>query len=409
MFGRAKRWWAREREQTDADFQQRLDQLRRREPVPVFWLFGKTQSGKSTVVRYLTGASDAEIGQGFQPCTRFSRKYDFPTSDAVLLKFLDTRGLDEPGYDPAEDLNAFSGDTHLVIVTVKAMDHAQENVLRHLQAIRDAQPQRPILLLLTCLHEAYPQQQHPAAFPFRATNADEPIVLPEAPPFLTDLLRSVELQRQRFAKVVDRVLPIDLTRPEEGFDQPEFGGPELRAIIAELLPSAQAHTLRVVESQLADLKELHARKVMPTILGYSVLAGTAGAIPIPFVSLIVLPRIQKKLVRSLAEEFGRPEAAERFLELAGSLGFGHIRAHAVNELLKFLPYVGSISGAAGHAASTYALAKAFCHYDAAALDGMMLDLDKLRDYYQSQLTEAHAMWKKPEQAAATPPRAQEAR
>src|SRR6266513_192612 len=112
MFERVKRWWSREREQTEADFQKRLEQLRRQEPVPVFWLFGKTQSGKTTVVRYLTGADNAEIGQGFKPCTRFSRQYQFPTPEAPLVTFLDTRGVDEPGYDPREDLARFDAQTH---------------------------------------------------------------------------------------------------------------------------------------------------------------------------------------------------------------------------------------------------------------------------------------------------------
>ena len=51
---------------------------------PVFWLFGKTQSGKTSVVKYLTGATDAEIGEGFQPCTRTTRRYAFPEDDAPL-------------------------------------------------------------------------------------------------------------------------------------------------------------------------------------------------------------------------------------------------------------------------------------------------------------------------------------
>lgn len=408
MWDRLKRWWASEREQTDADFQRRLEELRRREPVPVFWLFGKTQSGKTTVVRYLTGATDAEIGSGFQPCTRFSRKYDFPSTDALLLKFLDTRGVDEPGYDPAEDLKAFSNETHLVIVTVKATDHAQENVINHLRAIRNDRPTRPILLLLTCLHEAYPQQQHPAEFPFRAVRGNEPIEWPDAPASFNDLMRTLEVQRQRFEGLVDRVLPIDITKPEEGFDQPDFGGPPLREIITELLPEAQRHTLQMVETQLADLKELHAKKVLPTILGYSLLAGTAGAIPVPFLSLVALPRIQKKMVRELAQDFGRPEAAERFFSLARDLGFGHIRAHAVNELLKFLPYVGVVTGATGHAASTYALGKAFCHFDASTLDGMAPDLDQLRSYYESQLGEARRVWEAKEQQVVTSPATAEA-
>src|SRR5215831_6998634 len=106
--------------------------VRDKVPVPVFWLLGRTQSGKTSLIKYLTGASHAEIGQGFRPCTRFSRRYDFPAAEAPLLSFLDTRGLDEPGYDPAEDLAQFDREAHVVVVTVKALDHAQEKVVKHL-------------------------------------------------------------------------------------------------------------------------------------------------------------------------------------------------------------------------------------------------------------------------------------
>ncbi len=392
MFERVKRWWAREREETEANFQKRLEELRQREPVPVFWLFGKTQSGKTTVVRYLTGATDAEIGSGFQPCTRFSRKYDFPSSEAQLLQFLDTRGVDEPGYEPSEDLRQFNDAAHVVIVTVKAVDHAQENVVNHLKVVRAARPERPVLLLLTCLHEAYPQQQHPP-YPFRACRGDEPLAVLDAPAMLTDLLRSLEQQRRRFEGLVDSVLPIDITKPEEGFNEPEYGGPALRATLMDLLPRAQAHTLKMVERHLADLKELHARKVLPTIYGYSLLAGTAGAIPIPFLSLLLLPRIQRKLVESLAEQFDRPLSAEQFVELADKLGIGSLRRTAAGELLKFVPYVGVVAGATAHAASTYALGKAFSHYDAMSRDGASIDLDELREYYQTQMKEAGEIWK----------------
>src|ERR1700716_2135750 len=71
----------------------RLTEARKHSPVPVLWLFGKTQSGKTSIVHYLTGASEAEIGNGFRPCTRFLRTYDFPTAEAPLLSFLETRAL----------------------------------------------------------------------------------------------------------------------------------------------------------------------------------------------------------------------------------------------------------------------------------------------------------------------------
>ncbi len=135
-----------------ARLQAHLERLRQQTPVPVLWLFGKTQSGKTSIIKYLTGIESAEIGKGFQPCTRFSRRYQFPLGEAPLVTFLDTRGLDEPGYDPTEDLAEFNDSSHVLLVTVKALDHAQENVLTHLRTIRQAKPARPVVLVLTCLH-----------------------------------------------------------------------------------------------------------------------------------------------------------------------------------------------------------------------------------------------------------------
>src|SRR5438045_9655323 len=89
--------WAQARRPRDGHGS--LESLVKQTPAPVFWLFGKTQTGKTSIIRFLTGADDAEIGRGFKPCTRFSREFDFPADAAPLLVFLDTRGLEEGGYD----------------------------------------------------------------------------------------------------------------------------------------------------------------------------------------------------------------------------------------------------------------------------------------------------------------------
>src|SRR5262245_5981838 len=96
------------------DLDRDLAELRAKVAAPVFWLFGKARSGKTSPVRTLTGAEDAAIGTGFRPCTRTSRTYPFPSADVPVLTFLDTRGVDEPGYDPFEDIAAFDSQAHLV-------------------------------------------------------------------------------------------------------------------------------------------------------------------------------------------------------------------------------------------------------------------------------------------------------
>ena len=60
----------------------------------VVWLLGKTGAGKTAIIAALTGDPRAEVGQGFEPCTRTAAFYDVPR-EAPLLRFLDTRGLGE--------------------------------------------------------------------------------------------------------------------------------------------------------------------------------------------------------------------------------------------------------------------------------------------------------------------------
>jgi len=383
----------------DAQLKERLEQLRHRVPVPVFWLFGKTQSGKTSLIRYLTGAQDAEIGQGFRPCTRFSRAYQFPTAEAPLVSFLDTRGLDEPGYDPAEDLEKFNAQAHVVLVTVKAMDHAQENVLRHLRTVREAEPIRPVVLALTCLHEAYPQQQHP---PYEVFSTPQPVPSEPAPPASpgtpppapnANLLRSLAEQERRFAGLVDRVVPIDLTPPEEGFVEPNYGGDRLKQVLLDVLPAAYRQTLATLDEAMKELQDIYARHALPHIIGYSTLAASAGAIPIPWVDLLILPAIQTRMIYHLARYYGQPLTGQRFLELAGTLGGGVVMRQAIREVVKFIPYVGSVAGAALAASSTFALGKSFCYYYSAVHKGHVPRAEELREYYRDQLAHAERLWK----------------
>jgi len=88
-----------------------LRAARERIPIPVLWLLGKTQAGKTSIIKALTGSEAAEIGNGFQPCTRTSQFYDFPT-ETPIVRFLDTRGLGEVSYDPSEDILYCKGQAH---------------------------------------------------------------------------------------------------------------------------------------------------------------------------------------------------------------------------------------------------------------------------------------------------------
>ena len=76
----------------------------------------------------------------------------------------------------------------------------------------------PVLLALTCLHEAYPQEQHRQPYPTTPDGAPRIDALPDPVP------RLVAEQCERFAGLYDAVVPVDLTRPDEGYDDPNYGG-----------------------------------------------------------------------------------------------------------------------------------------------------------------------------------------
>ena len=135
-------WWKWRNTQpvSEEEYAKQIELLRETVPVPGIWLFGKTGSGKSSVVRYLTGAEDATIGEGYRPETKTSRRYDFPNSIEPLLTFLDTRGLAEASYDPREDIEQSSASTQLMIVTIRVTDHALDSVLDPLRRIRKSAP-----------------------------------------------------------------------------------------------------------------------------------------------------------------------------------------------------------------------------------------------------------------------------
>ncbi len=371
------------------DLDATLAQLRAKTPAPVFWLLGKTQSGKTSITRFLTGADDAVIGSGYRPCTKTSRRFQFPTPEAPLLEFLDTRGVDEPGYDPAEDIAAFDPVAHVVVVTAKATDFAQGNIRAALEPIRRVNPSRPVILCVTCLNEAIPRQPHPTPYPFEQCG----VTAHESPNVPDALRRCIEEHRKAFAGLYDTCVPIDLTRPEDGFPDPDYGGEALKRTLLDALPGAYRQTLLRLKEATDALKDVHLKHAIPVILGYSSMAASAGAVPVPFLDLLIIPGIQSRMVFHLARLYGQPMSNDRFKEVAASLGAGLVARQAVREVTKVIPYVGSVAGAAVAWASTFALGRAFCYYYQAVCEGHVPDTQTLRKVYHEQYSTAEATWR----------------
>ena len=373
-------------------------------PVPVMWLFGKTQAGKTAVVHHLTGADRAQIGDGFRPTTKHSFAYDFPDADEPLIRFLDTRGVGEADYDAAEDVAAFDADTHLILVVARVADRAQETVIGPLRRIRAASPQRPVLLVATCLHEAYPGKQHPVPDPFGAplrTAADVPADLPGK---LGTLLAE---QMERFDGLCDACVPVDLTKPDDGFEQVDFGGERLKAAIAELLPEAYRESLLRFEEAMGQLSDLHLRRVMPTVVASSSLAATAAGVPTPWIDLPVVAGIQIDMVRRIAKMYGQQAGTKEFLSVAGAIGGRMVMRQLFRETLKIIPGVGMAANAALSYAYTFALGRACCWYFGEIRAGHAPDAAELKHVFREQLGMARSLWNRhnaePDGPPASPP------
>ncbi len=336
-----------------------------REFAPVVWLLGKVQSGKTSLIRVMTGCSTAEIGDGFRACTKTARIFDFP-EEAPLVRFLDTRGLGEAGYDPAEDLAFSERQAHLVIVTMRALDAQQEAVVDVARLIRKRHPEWPIVVVQTALHEGYrPGAGHVQPYPFTTGDA---AALSNAG-VSSDLVRSLARQRTLFDGVPGHAaivfVPVDFTLPEDGWTPADYGHEALVAALQAVAPTAVVSALTNLTGSAADALEDRAH---PHILGYATAAGAADLWPIAGIALV--PAVQAKLIHTLGAIYGIVWDRRALAEFASALGATTLirvaSGFGARELAKLVPVYGQTAGAAAAAgmsfATTYALGKAACYF-----------------------------------------------
>ncbi len=353
-------------------------------PPPVFWLLGKAQSGKTSLVHAMTGSSRAEIGGGFRPCTRVAEMYSFPNEDECFLRFLDTRGLGEAGHDGSAEIPTLEAEADLIVVVVKALDHAQQHVLDILRGVAIRHPDWPIIVLQTALHEGYPMGEMRHAVPYPYSEPPYPPTVPH------DLARSLMSQRELFCGYRARFVPVDFTLPEDGFQPVDYGLEQLWCVIEELLPLGLRGMLgQTAEARQAIRDDLF-RKAHPHIVAYAMAAGGAGAVPLPVVDVPLVLTAQAKMLHTIAEIYSQPMDLQRMTEIAGALGFGFLTRLGVRELVKLVPVPGlgpSVS-ALYAAASTYALGAALCRYFSRVRGGGKLDVAVIRQLYATELKQS---------------------
>jgi len=321
---------------------------------PVVWLLGKTGAGKTAIVAALTGSPRAEIGEGFEPCTRTATIYDVPP-EVPLIRFLDTRGLGEVDYDPAEDIAWCERQSHLLLVAMQVADPTQQTELRVVNQARRRHVNWPVIVAQTGLHRLYAAGTgHPATYPYTGGPEDGThAVLPQA------LRQALAFQRRLFDGLPGpqpRFVPIDFTAPEDGFSPRDFGIERLWQVLEETGLSA----FEALHAAWSDTESDHIRaKARPLIYGYGAAAAGAGATPLPLVGVGGLAGILALMLSALAVRYDFAWTRAAFGQFTGAVGGGALAwwtlRFGFREVFKLIPMIGTFAAGAFNAAAGFAM------------------------------------------------------
>jgi uncharacterized protein (DUF697 family)/predicted GTPase len=376
-----------------------LAQVRAELPTTEVWLVGKPQTGKSSIIRALTGLGSEMIGQGFRPHTAHTQRYSYPSTDIPLLIFTDTVGLGESqaetfsviqelqqqlswstsGSSAAPDPNPPAA--KILILTLRAGDFATDSLTQIIRTLRQKSAQVPCLLVITCLHQVYPDPRanHPAY-----------------PPDFPELTRAVAAVQAQFKGLVDRTVLIDFTLEDDGFEPVFYGLDAFVEQLSELLPEAEARLInQLLETNpmTKELGNLYREAGRRYILPFALMAGTLAAVPIPFATMPVLTTLQTTMVGLLGRLYGQTLTPAQAGGLVSTIAGGFIAQLIGQQLVKFIPGLGSVIAASWAAAYTWALGEAACIYFGDLMGGKTPDPERLKSMMRSSFTAAQARFK----------------
>ncbi len=362
----------------DEEINERLDAIKSSMPTPVFWLLGKTQSGKTSIIKALTGDSRAQIGNGMQSCTKTAFIYDFPDSRDCIMRFLDTRGLGEVDYEPDGDIEAFREQAHVLIVVMKAMDHSQHAVMQAVRSIHKAKPDWPVIVVQTALHEGYPDLASEHLNPYPFDGEDWTKIIPE------NLRRSLLEQRTLFKGIDAQFVPVDFTLPEDGYQPVNYGLEAFWRSLETALPHGIAIMLHDMKEIRKELHDVYSKVAHPHIIAYAIISGAAGAVPIPFVDIPVVTLVQSKMIHTIASIYNYKLDRKSWAEISSALGITLLTNIGRRELIKIIPVYGLAVSSVLTAATTYALGKTLTVYFQNLRSGKELSRELFRIVYAEQ-------------------------
>jgi uncharacterized protein (DUF697 family) len=361
-----------------------LEQVRSELPTTEAILLGKPQTGKSSVVRALTGGDAAMVGQGFRPHTQHTTRYAYPNDELPLLIFVDTVGLGDAGQAVeglVEELaEAIESETasRILIVTIKVGDFATDSLKQILRVLRSRFPQLPCLLTITCLHELYP-----------SVETEHPVY----PPDVESVNRAVIQIRSDFSGLYDASVLVDFTLDDDGFDPVLYGLDAFVTAIGDQLPEAESRAIaqlvrdREVGTQVSELYRSVGRRY---ILPFSLAAGTCAAVPLPLATMPVLTGIQISMITVLGQLYGQVLTPGQAGGLVSTIAGGFVAQTIGRELVKLIPGFGSVVAAGWATAYTWALGEAACVYFGDLMGGKTPDPKRIQQVMKTSFDQVRS-------------------
>ena len=213
---------------------------------PVIWLLGKTGAGKTSIVAELTASARDEVGNGFEPKTKSARIYPWP-KERPILRFMDTKGLaDVASYDGSHDTEIARASAHIIMAVVRADDMAIEEIVAITRDARRSNPELPLIVVQTSLHNCYPRNDTPHKLPYPFTGTDEDF---DIPGLTGDIRRALMAQRTQFSKVAGDgavlFVPIDFTQPDQAIAPADYGVDRLLDAMEQVVPGVLARVKKI--------------------------------------------------------------------------------------------------------------------------------------------------------------------
>ena len=366
---RALKWFAVDDDQV-ANI---LENMRAELPTTEAWLIGKPQSGKSSIVRGLTGVSADIIGQGFRPHTQHTQRYAYPSDELPLLLFTDTIGLGDVERNVEGIIHELQADlahpargARILLVTVKVNDFAVDSLHQILTQVRKQHPTIPVVLVVTCLHELYSIEDDHGPYP----------------PTQTAVQRAFGELKRSFDGLYDDAVMIDFTLEEDGYVPVFYGFDALLTILSEQLPEAESNAiyqlLDQTDNATTQLGAIYRDVARRYISAFAVIAATLAAVPLPFATMPAITVLQVSMIVALGQLYGQRLSFSQAGGVASTIAGGFLAQAVGRELIKLVPGFGSVIAASWAAAYTWALGEGACVYFGDLMGGKKPDPERIQ-------------------------------